>query len=53
MKQVHKDFDSLTRCHLCAQHAVVHSDTFKAQVEASWELGDKRFDVCSPAWLAL
>lgn len=35
------------------QHSVVHSPTFKAQLSASWSLGDRRFDACSPSWLAL
>ncbi|KAK4701759.1 hypothetical protein P7C70_g4471, partial [Phenoliferia sp. Uapishka_3] len=34
-------------------HRVFHAPTFYAQVSAFWELGEERFDVCSPAWLAL
>ncbi|ORY85954.1 hypothetical protein BCR35DRAFT_302554 [Leucosporidium creatinivorum] len=34
-------------------HSVVHAGTFSAQLAAFRELGEERFERCSPAWLSL
>lgn len=34
-------------------HSVVHAGTFAAQMSSFHELGDRRFEMCSPAWLSL
>ena len=34
-------------------HAAVHSPSFKREVAEFWGWGERRMDVCSPAWLAL
>lgn len=34
-------------------HAAVHSPSFKQEVAEFWAWGDRRMDLCSPAWLGL
>lgn len=38
---------------LAWHHGAVHAPSFRREVEEFWSWGNRRVDVCNPAWLAL
>lgn len=34
-------------------HSALHAPTFRSELEEFWDWGERRFEICNPAWLAL